>query len=344
MSVPSPNFEFLAEHDPLLVRYAALAEQYVFADPNSALIKLRQFGELLVKLTCAHAGVQFDEPDTTLQLLNRLYDTGVTNGMISQLFHGLRKSGNEAVHEGADSQSQAFYQLRMAHLLSIWFHQAFTDPHYVGRKFVPPPDPMEASQQLRDELDRLRKELAQTADDLDRQQLQTASLQDEKRKAEAQAASLYKQLEAALASVESEEEELAAREASEQSVLTLQHAMQGEPAKVEAAQAQAQAASTNFLLNEADTRKLIDEQLRQAGWEVDSATIRHARGVRPQKGKCMAISEWPTSSGPADYVLFIDTSPIAIVEAKRSHRDVAGAIEIGIAIKSRQIKGPRKEP
>jgi len=43
---PSPNFAFLMQYDEVLVRHAALAERYVFDDPNSALIKLRQFGEL----------------------------------------------------------------------------------------------------------------------------------------------------------------------------------------------------------------------------------------------------------------------------------------------------------
>src|SRR5690606_34945049 len=37
-------------------------------------------------------------------------------------------------------------------------------------------------------------------------------------------------------------------------------------------------------LDEATTRVLIDEQLRSAGWEVDSAVLRHASGARPQKG------------------------------------------------------------
>jgi hypothetical protein len=34
------NFGFLAEHDPLLVRLASLAELYCFTDPNTALFKL----------------------------------------------------------------------------------------------------------------------------------------------------------------------------------------------------------------------------------------------------------------------------------------------------------------
>ena len=41
----SPNFAFLAEHDEQLVRLAALAERYFADDPNTSLIKLRQFSE-----------------------------------------------------------------------------------------------------------------------------------------------------------------------------------------------------------------------------------------------------------------------------------------------------------
>ena len=43
----SANFGFLAEHDEQLVRLAALAERYFADDPNTSLIKLRQFSELL---------------------------------------------------------------------------------------------------------------------------------------------------------------------------------------------------------------------------------------------------------------------------------------------------------
>jgi hypothetical protein len=53
-------------------------------------------------------------------------------------------------------------------------------------------------------------------------------------------------------------------------------------------------ASAAIELDEAATRKLIDRQLRDAGWEVDSETLTFERGVRPTKGKNLAIAEWPT--------------------------------------------------
>jgi type I restriction enzyme R subunit len=40
----------------------------------------------------------------------------------------------------------------------------------------------------------------------------------------------------------------------------------------------------------------------------------------------MALAEWPTAKGPADYVLFVGLRPIAIVVAKRANKNVKGSI------------------
>ena len=55
--------------------------------------------------------------------------------------------------------------------------------------------------------------------------------------------------------------------------------------------------------------------------------LRHNNGTRPERGKNLAIAEWPTASGPADYVLFVGLTPVATVEAKRSNIDVSGALQ-----------------
>lgn len=86
-------------------------------------------------------------------------------------------------------------------------------------------------------------------------------------------------------------------------------------------------AARNLDLDEADTRLLIDDQLRQAGWEADTTALRHALGTRPERGRRMAIAEWPTASGPADYALFIGEEMVGLVEAKRKRRDVAAALD-----------------
>jgi hypothetical protein len=50
----SPNCAFLVQYDEVLVHHAALAERYVFEDPNSTLIKLRQFAEILARHAAAY--------------------------------------------------------------------------------------------------------------------------------------------------------------------------------------------------------------------------------------------------------------------------------------------------
>ncbi|MET3842061.1 type I restriction-modification system endonuclease [Bradyrhizobium sp. OAE829] len=89
----------------------------------------------------------------------------------------------------------------------------------------------------------------------------------------------------------------------------------------------ASAAADAIDLDEADTRQLIDEQLRQRGWDADTVNLRYAKGARPVKGRSIAIAEWPTSNGPADYALFVGMTCIALVEAKRKRKNVQAAID-----------------
>lgn len=90
--------------------------------------------------------------------------------------------------------------------------------------------------------------------------------------------------------------------------------------------------SDNMKLTEAETRLIIDDQLRKYGWEVDTNALRYSKGVRPQKGKNLAIAEWPTDSkvtqgGFADYALFVGLQMVGIVEAKKAMIDIPSVID-----------------
>ncbi|MBR4824153.1 MAG: type I restriction-modification system endonuclease [Spirochaetaceae bacterium] len=86
-------------------------------------------------------------------------------------------------------------------------------------------------------------------------------------------------------------------------------------------------------LTEAETRELIDEQLRSVGWECDTNTLNQKLfGTKPQKGHNMAIAEWQTDSkiynhGYADYALFIGEKLVAVIEAKAHHKDIPCVID-----------------
>lgn len=84
--------------------------------------------------------------------------------------------------------------------------------------------------------------------------------------------------------------------------------------------------------SEAETRYMIDIQLRKVGWEADTENLRYGKGIRPQKGKNLAIAEWPTLSaagnkGRADYALFAGEKLVAIIEAKAEHKDIPSVID-----------------
>jgi type I restriction enzyme R subunit len=71
---------------------------------------------------------------------------------------------------------------------------------------------------------------------------------------------------------------------------------------------------------EDQTRKeKIDEQLRAAGWTVP-------RYVSQPWPTHAAVEEYPTPTGPADYVLCVGSQPLAAVEAKRAARDTYSAL------------------
>ena len=59
-------------------------------------------------------------------------------------------------------------------------------------------------------------------------------------------------------------------------------------------------------------RERIDQRLRQAGWLVQDI-----KALNPAAGRGVAVREYPTDTGPADYVLLVDRQPVGVIEAKR---------------------------
>src|SRR5664279_4338442 len=98
MKSVSANFEFLGKQDAQLVRLGALAERYFKDDPNTCLLKLRQFGEVLAQLTAAKSGLFTSPEEPQAELLRRLKFDGVIPREADELFYQLRRSGNDAAH------------------------------------------------------------------------------------------------------------------------------------------------------------------------------------------------------------------------------------------------------
>jgi len=63
---------------------------------------------------------------------------------------------------------------------------------------------------------------------------------------------------------------------------------------------------------ETKARQHIDQKLEQAGWVVQDMKQLNL-GAAPG----VAVREYPTDSGPADYVLFVNRNAVGVIEAKR---------------------------
>ena len=312
------NFAQLEAHDEQLLRLGLLAERYFPDDPNTSLLKLRQLTELLAQHVASRVGQYVSSEESQYELIRRLQDQGIFSREIAQLFGEVRRAGNTANHELTGDHRSALAALKIAWQLGVWFHRTFKKPGFKSGPFIPPRAPKEESDDLRAELEQLVGELdkyraahQESVQQLESMQARLRETQDEQ--------TFWEQL--------AEEAEQVKAELAKQ--LAAQQAQAQAQPKVDIAAyvVAANTAAAAVHLDEAETRKLIDEQLRQSGWEADSATLRYSTGARPEKGKNRAIAEWPTESGPADYVLFVGLIPMAAVEAKRKNTDVSGALQ-----------------
>ena len=63
---------------------------------------------------------------------------------------------------------------------------------------------------------------------------------------------------------------------------------------------------------EQKAREIIDKKLEQSGWIVQDMV-----GLNLFAGLGVAVREFPTSTGPVDYALFVEGTPVGIIEAKK---------------------------
>lgn len=282
------NFTFLKSHWEDLGNTGELAENYVYSDPNTSMIKQGMFAERLVKYMLAYDGIA--EPDYDNTHANRiklLKQNDLLPRDIDDTLYVIRKMRNDAAHSGDDDLKRAKDNLRLTFNLGIWFMQTYGDYTYEPKSYVEPVDMV----------------------------IRVETLAKENCELEAKYAALEAEIEIIRKNGKSD---------SKRRAMAYQKAI-------------------NVHLSEAQTRELIDEQLRRAGWDADTVAIRYSKGSRPEKNTYKAIAEWPTDSslgngGHADYALFIGEVLVAIVEAKKLDTDVFGALNVQAKDYAKNIK------
>lgn len=287
------NFEFLEKAFPVLAGLGSTAENYLYTDTNSCLIKMGLFGETVVNLMFELDKITpIDYDNTHANRIKLLKREGLIPRDIDDLLYALRMARNKAVHSNYDSFEECMTLLEMAFNLGVWFMQTYGDWEYHPKDYV------------------LQADYSKLVD--------------------------YETL-------LNEKEELIAQ-------LTEQVNMAVVPGKISLIERtkKSNAAANQLKLSEKETRYLIDEQLRKVGWEANTLELRYSKGTRPEKGRNIAIAEWPTDSniagyGYADYALFTGIKLVGIIEAKRMFKDIPSVIDYQCKSYAKEIKNEHAE-
>lgn len=289
----SMNFEHIQSKWPELHQLAAFAEDYAITDPQSSLVKLRCFAEKVV-------GYLYKELSLPVLPTSNIFDkltaddfTSAVPRLITDKLHAIRKSGNQAAHEGKVDQQQAIWILKESYFVASYLFMAYANgtqqecPEFKAPEQTQPTNQSDA--QFAKKNKQLTKQLAENQARLKRalDELEAAELAQ--KQAQQQAAKLKQTIDAEkLAQVKTRNEQIV---------------------------------NSSFNFNEDETRKrIIDLDLRNAGWHValdDEST--------EDVGKEVKVTDQPTTTGVGyvDYVLWDDDGkPLAVIEAKRTRENI----------------------
>ena len=233
--------------------------------------------EHIVKYMLAYDGIEEPERDNThANRINLLRKNDLLPSEIDNILYVLRKSRNDAAHNGLESVDKAKDNLELCYDLASWFMQTYGDYSYVPIPYVEP------------------KNIS----------IDLVELEEKNKEQEAYIVDLKHQLE------------------------ELQKVGKASAERRDKAHINAK----KYPLSEHDTRLIIDKQLCEVGWEADSENLRQSKGIKPQKGRNIAIAEWQTDSdtgvrGYVDYALFVGEKMVGIIEAKRDSLNVSAEID-----------------
>ncbi|MGA7385884.1 MAG: type I restriction-modification system endonuclease, partial [Methylocella sp.] len=162
-------------------------------------------------------------------------------------------------------------------------------PSFVAGPFQPPAAPEDAAAPIRAELERLRADLLATKSAAEQARLaaeenaRTRQTAEQRARQEAEERATWEQL-----AQEVEREKEALRERLD----AVQHLAAARPVNFQQVIEQGETAAQKIDLDEAATRQIVDQQLRDRGWEADTQKLTYAAGARPAKGRAMALAEW----------------------------------------------------
>ncbi len=308
LATRSVNFGFLLALEPVLLSYGAAAESLVYDDPNTAMVKARQFGEAAASSLATRLGVR-PAGDRQVDTLRSLNQAGALTPKVLEVFDELRRTGNKAVHEHLADGRAALTMLRHCFGLGVWLHRAVTGDRTPMAFVAPTPGATPTSDEVRADLERYRTELVATRTSLQGEIDRARAEESARTQAQAQltaSAAAQDELNALVEQLTGEmtrlRTELDARVAAPARVGTRER-----DALVDRARR-----ASRVPLTEVQTRETIDAMLTASGWIVqDKAEL------NLDAGRGVAVREVTMASGRADYLLHVDAAIVGVIEAKR---------------------------
>ncbi|MNL94767.1 Type I restriction enzyme [compost metagenome] len=292
--IKSLNFEPLRALYPELANMGGYAEQYAHSDPESALVKLRNFAERLVDCLYIKLKLERVPQSNFVDLLHNASFQTIAQPLVLDKLHLLRRLGNRGAHGEDVETSDVLRCVQEAWQLARWLHVTF-----LGGKV----DDFEAFKQPPVEGIDSKAEFKRKAKVL----AEENSLKEERLKIALQ--------------------ELAELRAADRATAPAVAAFTPSSAQALVQVAKSSAATANQLrFTEDNTRKwLIDRDLRMAGWDVPKGTA--SNYLVGQEVEVLHQST-TTGKGYCDYVLWDDNGkPLAVVEAKKTLVDARAGQE-----------------
>lgn len=318
----SANFGLLEEIEPLLSVYGAGAEATLYTDPNGALVKCRQFAEVLTEQllrrtnTKAVSGKQVDR-------IGALEDAGVLTRQHAEAFHRIRRTGNDATHAHLFNARVALESLRACWELGTLLYRAVTGDRTVVAFLPPEPAvaPVPITSEDQEQLALINGQLEESRNELqDVLTVLNASQTAQQAEAEARAAA-ETELAAARAKHDYMSTQLASLKEQLAELLALGQLSTRPAEKVTSAGRQAfiERARLPRPLSEVQARRNIDRQLEAAGW-----IIQDYREIAPVIAPGVAVREFPLPTGFADYMLYVEAKLVGVIEAKKEGTALTG--------------------
>ncbi len=293
--IKSLNFEPLRAAYPELANMGGYAEHYAHTDPESALVKLRNFAERLVHRLYLTLKLERVPQSSFVDLLHSASFKAIAQPLVLDKLHLLRRLGNRGAHGEDVEAADAVRCVQEAWQLARWLHVTFLGGKVEDfAEFKQPP-----------------------AEGID-------SKAEFKRKAKA----LAEENSLKEARLKQALEELAALRADDR-LASLTTVSTSTPPTGEELQLVSQAsarAASQLRFTEDNTRKwLIDRDLRMAGWNVSGGMASN-----DSVGQEVEVPHQPTATGKGycDYVLWDDNGkPLAVIEAKKTLVDARAGQE-----------------